>query len=274
MIHTTIHIGASEPFKMIHISDTHLCFADERDDDRKIKLAADRSVRFPQAENILKAVEEFNIDRNYTIIHTGDLIDFVSYANLEAAKNFTDHNDVIMSVGNHEFSLYVGEAFEDDAYKNQSLDRVQQAFKNNIRYSSRIINGINFIAIDNSYYTVNKEQLEFLQKQCDADIPIILLLHIPLYTEALYYHMMIDKNCNDAAIMNVPPEKMTKYSDFRRTQQTSDEITKQAYEFIVNCKNIKAILTGHLHFDYENQITTNLTQYITGKTSIRILEFN
>ena len=49
------------------------------------------------------------------IIHTGDLIDFVSLANLERAERFISENDCFTVAGNHEFSLYVGEAKEDAA---------------------------------------------------------------------------------------------------------------------------------------------------------------
>ena len=84
---------------------------------------------------------------NKTIIYTGDLIDFVSELNIEKAKEFTDSVDIFMSAGNHEFSLYLGEEKEDAAYRNRSLPKVQTAFKNNLRYSSREINGVLFVFI-------------------------------------------------------------------------------------------------------------------------------
>ena len=34
-IHNTLQVGASEPFTLLHISDTHLTFADNRDTLRK-----------------------------------------------------------------------------------------------------------------------------------------------------------------------------------------------------------------------------------------------
>lgn len=274
ILKTDIHIENILPFTILHMSDTHLCLADNRNDERKIKLAENRTKSFPQAEQMIKDVEKFNSETNYTIVHTGDLIDFVSFANLDATKKFTDKNDVFMAAGNHEFSLYVGEAFEDTAYRNQSLALVQQAFKNNIRYSSRIINGINFVAIDNSYYLFDEEQLNFLKEQTAGPFPVILLMHTPLYTESLYNHMMNDLHNSCAYLMNVPAEKITMYNAHRLRQQTADETTKQAYELIVNSNNIKAILTGHLHFDYEDKITDKLTQYVTACTTLRIVNFN
>ncbi|MBE6812031.1 MAG: metallophosphoesterase [Ruminococcaceae bacterium] len=273
ILKTNIHIENISPFTILHLSDTHLCLADERNDEKKIKLAKSRTESFPQAEQMIKHIEEFNKESRHTIVHTGDLIDFVSFANLDAAKEFTDKNDVFMAAGNHEFSLYVGETFEDTAYRNQSLDLVQQAFKNNIRYSSRIINGVNFVAIDNSYYLFDEKQLNFLKEQTERPFPVILLLHTPLYTESLYTHMMNNLHNSCAYLMNVPTEKMTMYSDHRLRQQTADTTTTQAYDLIINCSEIKAILTGHLHFDYEDKITDTLTQYVTDCTTIRIVTF-
>ncbi len=274
ILNTNIHIENIHPFTILHLSDTHLCLADDRNDERKIKLAERRTKSFPQAEKIIRDVERFNIETKYTIVHTGDLIDFVSFANLDAAKEFTDTNDVIMAAGNHEFSLYVGEAFEDAAYRNQSLPLVQQSFKNNIRYSSRIINGVNFVAIDNSYYLFDAEQLNFLKEQIQKPFPVVLLLHTPLYTESLYNHMINSLHNDSAYLMNVPTEKMSMYSDYRLRQQKADNATLQAYKIITTGSNIKAILTGHLHFDYEDKITDSLTQYVTDCTSVRIVTFN
>lgn len=42
---TQIHVsaGASQPFRALHVSDTHLCFADERENERKRTLAPTES---------------------------------------------------------------------------------------------------------------------------------------------------------------------------------------------------------------------------------------
>ena len=38
-IETTLCVGAANPFFAIHLSDTHLTYADERDGERKVILA-------------------------------------------------------------------------------------------------------------------------------------------------------------------------------------------------------------------------------------------
>ena len=113
LIHNKIKIGAEKPFRFLHMSDTHFALADDRDDKRKNDLAKARSGWYSDAEKVSSEIEAFAKENHLTIAHTGDYIDFVSEANLDRLKKFTEENDVFMAAGNHEFSLYVGEAFED-----------------------------------------------------------------------------------------------------------------------------------------------------------------
>lgn len=43
---TTLDIGLPAPFTALHLSDTHVALADERDDERKRALAVSRSAYF------------------------------------------------------------------------------------------------------------------------------------------------------------------------------------------------------------------------------------
>ena len=126
-VKTTLPVGASTPFRAVHISDTHLTYADMRDGEAKVDLARGRVTCFPfDPEAMLDKASEVSKELRAPILHTGDLIDFVSVANLERAARFIAENDCFFAAGNHEFSLYVGEAWEDAAYRNQSLATVQK----------------------------------------------------------------------------------------------------------------------------------------------------
>ena len=125
-----IEIGLPEPVRLLHLTDTHLAFADERDDERKRELARRRSAEFAAdgvdlARHLEEAVAHAR-EHEELIIHTGDLIDFVSYRNLDLAGKFFAAHDCFVAAGNHEFSKYVGEAWEDEAYKLDSLPLVQK----------------------------------------------------------------------------------------------------------------------------------------------------
>ena len=272
IIKTAIPLGVETPFQILHLSDTHLTRADLRDGERKVKLAKNRLPIFPEAEDVLQSACAAAKQLQVPIVHTGDLIDFVSLANLEAAKNFTDENDCFIAAGNHEFSLYVGEAKEDAAYRNQSLAAVQAAFKNDIRMSSRIIGGVNFVALDNGYYLFEEKQFEFLKQEAEKGLPMILLMHTPLYEHALYEIMMQRSPC--AYLAGVPTELMKSYPTDRFQQQLADETTLEVMEYIKNQPLIKALITGHLHFNYEGVYGDRIPQIVTSCTDARLIEIN
>lgn len=271
-ISTTLNIGVEKPFSFIHLSDTHIILADRRNDQRKIELAEKRAAYpvFKEAKAVLEKAAQISKQRNITIVHTGDLIDFVSYANLDAAKEFVQKTDCLFTAGNHEFSLYLGEAVEDEEYRNKSLDLVQKHFNNDIRFYSKIINGVNFVGIDDSYYRIDKEQLKKLKAETEKDYPIILYMHSPLYAEELYnYHRELHPEIPFTYLLNVPENKMDFYPPAIFKEQKADETTEEAYDLIVNCDKIKAVLAGHIHFDYECKVTPDLPQIVTGCSTIR-----
>ena len=272
LLRTQIKIGLDNPVRVLHFSDTHLTRADLRDGDRKVELADARYNCFKNAEEVLQFASATAKSLELPIVHTGDLCDFVSLANIEAARAFTDAHDVFMVAGNHEFSLYVGEAWEDEAYRNQSLEAVQSAHKNNIRMDSRVIGGINFVALDNGYYLFDEEQLSFLRAQASRGLPIVLMCHVPLYDRALYdYELARMPGC--AYLCGVPEELMTHYDEYRFRQQKADAVTLETLRYIAEEPCIKAVLTGHLHMNYEASYADRMPQIFTGHEAVRLIEF-
>jgi len=264
-------LGAEAPFRILHMSDTHLYLADERDNERKRQLAVNRSRHFTTPEENLAAGVQVARENHAVIMYSGDLIDFVSEANLDAAKTFTDENDCFMAAGNHEFSLYVGEAFEDAAYREQSLSHVQESFKNDIRFAARVINGVNFVAIDNSYYLIDEWQLDRLKEECRKGMPVVLIVHTPLYAEDLAAECHA-RNTEALYLMDAPESELATYSEYRYRQQKADAVTHEAMEYIKSEPVIRAILTGHLHYAFTSHVTDTLTQYMVGTDSMRLIE--
>ena len=269
LITTKLSLGAEKPFTLLHISDTHLCLADERDNERKNKLAEARKKVFGDGEDALAWSIATAKEMGALLVHTGDLLDFVSEANIDAAKKFTDENDCFFAAGNHEFSLYVGEAWEDADYRNQSLAKVQAAFKNDIRFSSRVVNGINLVAIDNSYYRFEQEQFDKLKAEVERGLPILLFMHNPMHTDEFYNYRRNVEGVKIAYLTGTPAEMMQDYDDHRFRQQCPDELTAEVADYIAHEPTIKALFTGHLHFSYEGPYYGR-TQYVTGGAGNRV----
>ena len=208
-------------------------------------------------------------------MHTGDLIDFVSHANLEYVKQKLEAVNCLISAGNHEYSQYVGEAKEDEAYKSQSYDKVQASYPNNLRFDSRIINGVNFVAIDDVYYNFTKEHKELMKAEVKKGLPIVMICHVPLYTPELYAIMMHQNKGRCAYVTGAPLELTQTYEQDpnrppheqwrnRSVQQQSDKETLDFIKWLKKQPLLKAIICGHLHLFYQGTFSPTAMQYIVG----------
>ena len=268
MQQTTIEIGLEKPFRALHITDNHISFADQRDDERKRTLAASRREFFDAgAENTTRFLEQqlrYAEENGLPVLHTGDMIDFVSWQNLEYAQAQLSRVDYFMAVGNHEYSLYVGEAWEDVPYKMQSYEKVQAHFRNNLFFASREMGGINFVAVDDGYYRFDRDQLERLQKEAEKGLPIVLMLHNPLHTDDLYRYVLNDLRQPCGYLTGTPEALMAGYDDYRYRQQKADEDTLDFIDYVYGQPLIRAALSGHLHYDFETRLPSGIPQYVTG----------
>lgn len=195
LVETTLQIGIKEPFSVWHMSDTHLTKADARENERKQTLARERTatylrVRADSAEELLADATRICSETKLPLLYTGDLIDFTSAANFESGRDFIRATDCLFAVGNHEFSQYVGVAWEDEAYKAVSADGVREMLGCDYSVVTRVISGVNFVAIDNNYYRFTEAQHRRLREEVEKGLPVVLLLHNPLYEETLYRTMM------------------------------------------------------------------------------------
>lgn len=262
-----IRVGAEKPFSAYHFSDDHLCLADERDCEEKHKLAERRLNDFtngkPERQKQLEDEIHSIIERDeIPVIHTGDFIDFVSSANLDYAKKFFSGIDAIVCAGNHEFSQYVGEAWEDEEYKMQSLVDVEKAFPNGIEFGVRIINGVKLITIDDGYYYILPKHFEAFKKEHEQDMPIVLVLHNPIYSADTYKKAMSGLNESDPPYLTGCLERLLRaLSEHRRKQQHSDELTTEFVEICNSSDKIKAILAGHLHKEVIARLDNGAPQF-------------
>lgn len=268
---TKLNLGAEKPFKFIHISDNHVCLADEREEQKKQELAVNRSKCFPNALAVLEAARDYANKNNTFVAHTGDLIDFISEKNYEYATEYASSCDLFFAAGNHEFANYLGE-HEDAEYKSRSSARVNACFKNDILFDSKVVNGINLIAIDNSYHQFDLWQLERLKEEVKKGMPILLFMHTPVYDEKTYDYMINKCGNKCAFLMNVPDELVDLYDEGLHYHHRATETTKAAHKYILEEPLIKAVFAGHIHHVFESQPNDKTMQFVVGGGAARIIE--
>ena len=259
---STLEIGLEHPVKILHVTDSHIALVDDRDDERKHELA--RRLSSPEKEKYLYEHIEYAKNNCDLLVHTGDLIDFVSHANVEKAREILADEKIFFIAGNHDYSQYVGEAWEDNAYRMNSYMQMGYGLGVPMFFNSRQVGGVNIVGIDNSYYQFEDWQLWRLKKEVEKGLPVILAFHDPLFEQSLYDFHNTDHPTDCTYIVGCDEEHLLPYSEFRAVQQRPTETTLRMIEYIKSEPQIKAILTGHLHFDYESRLTENLIQYVTG----------
>ncbi len=262
LIKNTVNIGLKKPVKLLHVTDTHLGLADARDNERKHALAKRLSARDTERylyEHIAYAKAHCDL-----LVHTGDLMDFVSHANVEKAREIVKDGHFFFIAGNHDYSQYVGEAWEDNAYRMNSYMQMGYGLGVPMFFNARTVGGVNVVGIDNSYYLFEDWQLWRLKKEAEKGLPMVLAFHDPLFEESLYaYHReRVPNECT--YLVGCDEAHLLPYSEFRAVQQRPNEATKRMIEYIKSEPLIRLILTGHLHFSFESSLTPTLPQFVTG----------
>ena len=274
----TLDIGIDEPFYFIHVGDTHVSYIDGRDngDQRLVETAEKRLDYCPKDLRMLDDVSMKAQELDALIVHTGDLIDFVSQKNLDIAKEFTAKNDVFACAGNHEYHVYIWDDGDDYARRDSVRDKVKPSFTNDIDFSVRAEHGVKFIAMDNSLHNIDPWQLDrFKEELAKDDMPVILALHVPLYAPDIFKFQMEKLNYpHPAWLMGVPEEIMREnhYEEAWIEAQKANEATEEFYDMIVSSPQIKAIVTGHDHAHFVSQVTPTLKQYMVDCTEGQIFE--
>ena len=262
----------------LEFTDSHFCLADERDDQRKIDLAAVRlkyelgasMVELDFDEQRLKF--ERNLDELFAygrktcdiIVHTGDFIDFRSEPNLEVMREKLRAADAFYTPGSHEFSLYLGEAVEDDAYKMRSWDLIAAAAPNALDFAVRIVGGVRFIAMDNSYYRFTDKQFSALEAELRTVMPTVVCVHTPLFEEELFRRRSADNGLGYCALVAPPDRYLKNYPEAQIETQRFDAATREVYRLIDASPQIRAILAGHLHDYYCTTMPGGAVQICVG----------
>ena len=228
----SLHFGLEKPVRILQITDVHLSLADDVDgDDMKVHAAERRrefikEAKYPERDPIGYFEDAMEYSKNFdcTVI-TGDVIDFMSHANCQAAREILAGKDYMFCAGNHEFCPKVGIPDSFDR-KDRKLGEIQQVFRGDMIFESRIVGGVNVIAIDNSYYTWTEAQLEKLKFEVARGLPCILFCHVPIMAD----HMRHEPSHRDLGVSE-------EYKQF----------VLSVNDYIINEPMIKAVFSGHNH---------------------------
>ena len=261
--YATEEIGLKKPFSVLHISDTHLTAAYPHENQKKLTLNERRTRTFGgrQEEALRDSLAWAKQHVDY-VVHTGDLIDWQSEANFDLVRKYFGES-MTGSMGNHEFTsdMWLSDPKEEhtEEYKDYSREKLQGVYPFDISLQSQVVNGVNFITMDDVYGYVTKQQVKRFRKEVRKGLPLVLCLHVPLYTDniwrATHRYWMAESKMESGELPQVT-------SDFKR--QLEDPVTRDFLEYLKKEPLLKCILAGHQHISVEDQFSPTCREYVTG----------
>ena len=260
----------NESIRVVHIADTHLFKDDKRgipyqEFSNRMAKAYNQTVHFktrlntnPEEafEQTLAFAKEVNAD---VITLIGDIFSFPSEAAIEWVLSKLKDTGIpyIYIAGNHDWH-YEGlegtlESLRDKWVEKRLLPLYQG---NQPLMAAYDIKGIRFLAIDNSTYQINDGQLVFFNKQIATGMPIVLLVHIPMYAPGKNIsYGCANPNWRGASDRNYKIERRPKWPENGHSQTTFN-----FYQSIFNTPNLLGVFAGHIH--------QNSIEIIKGKPQI------
>ncbi len=249
---TKLNVGLKNPVKILHITDIHLTYANEKDTPRQQRLMEERFLVFQEEggfpshtpkEYFEEAIALAKAE-NALLICTGDAIDIHTHANLAVFEEITKDVDMMFSPGGHEHQRRCVRTMEEPyPYWETVRPQVEQEFsKYNLYLESRIINGLNIITADNSMDYFSKKTVDAFKKELEKGLPIIVFSHDYLWDIFL--------NKTEPFHPNV---RMT----------TEDyAISHEMIDLLIHHPLVITTMSGHGHRD-EERILGNKTHYAT-----------
>ena len=271
-----LKVGAKKPFEMLHISDSHLVTlgADDlaRSDKKDLAYFRTRLTVFGHPKNVemFAAALAYAKAKRLPILHTGDLLDFVTEGGLAQARRDLAGREWLYAIGNHEYSGSAKPSPKTEWLKD-ARGRMEQTFPNAITCASKVVNGVNIVAFDNVGMSQDVFDAQFaaIKAEFAKGLPTVLAYHIPFYTPELAQHSVdvIQTTPNHWARKSVKTVADLHSGWLAACPGKGDlKINKTLVEWLPKQKNLKVLLCGHKHFEYQSPFCEGVTQYVCGAT--------
>ncbi len=260
-----VEVGATRPFSILHISDTHLTAADVWEDGlNKQRLHRARTQTFGgrQEEALVDSLEWAKANVDY-VLHTGDLIDWQSKANFALVKKHFGKT-MFGSLGNHEYSpdMWLSDPKETptESFKDRTRAQLAQVFPFDLSLQSTVVNGVNFVTMDDVYGTFTAAQVERFAAEVKKGLPIVLCFHVPLFTPFIWqaserFWAGNGTRFTSAAIPDVRGDAL---------RQQKDPVTRDFIAYLKTEPLLKAILAGHLHINVQDAFSPTAREFVVG----------
>ncbi|MBC8766427.1 metallophosphoesterase [Arenibacter sp. BSSL-BM3] len=246
-----------EPIRIVHIADTHLF----RDDERGVpyKKYSDRMAKAYNQTKHFKTDEltnpelAFEAALNFAkesqadlITLIGDIFSFPSEAAIEWVQAKLEEVNIpyIYVAGNHDWHYEGMEGSLEDLRDKWIANRLLPLYQGNHPLMAAYdVKGIRFLAIDNSTYQINEDQLAFFGKHVSSGIPLVLLVHIPMYGPG----KSIGFGCGNPDWGATSDRNFELEGRLKWPETGHSETTFNFHKAVFSAPNLMGVFAGHIH---------------------------
>jgi len=243
--------GLKKTYNFFHISDVHAAVSFPGDSEEEAALAEKQTKQWttdgiapPDAfDRALKTVGEFaaeNKDTVTALMIAGDGVDYHSGSNVRFLKERMEACpvDVLYVHGNHE-GARIGEMVP---HMRAFYPSYAELMGKNPAFWVKDYGELLIIGMDDSDKKITEEQLRLLKEQLERKIPVILVMHIPFYTDEIYEPLKARWGEGGTVYFSLDKDNCTALTaEFR-------DIVKDPE----NC--IAAVMAGHVHFSHTGDL--------------------
>ena len=275
-----LSVGAKKPFTVLHFSDTHVSMADAADilsygaKDLRLYEARNNGIfgrgGFPFAVQSLAATIAYARRKKIPMLNTGDLFDFRSEANIACITRSLAGADVFSSLGNHEgHGLHTpGMNPRNAAEEDKLRARYEKAIGNPLVVASRVINGVNFVAFDNCEMSrfIRDRMVQMIKVEFAKGLPTVLMCHMPPFSREIH-EADLEMHRERKASYFPRPDNLDSYymmgENYEKTK--APKAFRELFAFLAKQGNFKAMLCGHLHFEWQGLFNGKVPVVVAGR---------
>lgn len=252
------------PVKILHITDVHLTYANEKDTEEHHTLMRERfdvfhkegeCPAFTPREYFEQAIA-LSEQEGALLVCTGDAIDIHTHGNLEVFWDVVRGHDMMFSPGGHEHQRVCVRTME-EPYPYAETVRLQierELAPFNLYLESRVIGGLNVITADNSLDYFPRKTVEAFKRELEKGLPTVVFFHDPIWDRLL--------NTKEPYHPNV---RLTE-EDYRYSHEMID--------LLLHHPLVLTTFAGHGHKDAEREIDGRMHYMTAGlfKGKARMIE--
>jgi hypothetical protein len=157
-------------------------------------------------------------------------------------------------IGNHEHLHGLNGKKHSDQERKAAFDQMASSFPFDVKFSSTVVNGVNFITIDNSTGPISADQARRFEAEVKKGLPIILCMHCPFVLRGVIHagkrFWRGDKR------YKLIPDLTNWREDFKKNKDFVAYLRAQPL--------LKGILCGHGHCGVVDQFSPTAKQYMVG----------